>query len=112
MKGVNSMKKVCKPRGIKLNGERSEDMCEGCCSFGCDPMSMSVEYIKKMSKRQDAGVCPSCGANPCKCKSSLSAKPVVPICSVCNEPVLGRVYYVFSRKYSSSKPVHGQCLKK
>lgn len=68
-------KKVRKPRGYKLNGRKSRDMCSGCHSFGCDPAADSPEWAAKKYRRQAAGVCVSCGANPCKCKSSLDARP-------------------------------------
>ena len=64
-------KKDRKPRGIKLNGERSMDMCTGCIAFGCDPMAMSPRFQNKINKRIELGLCPACGSNPCKCKSKL-----------------------------------------
>lgn len=65
-------KKARKPRGWKLNGERSQDMCTGCLSFGCDPFSDSYAWDKKKRKRAAAGLCKSCGHNPCTCKSTLN----------------------------------------
>lgn len=67
-----------KPRGIKLNGERSEDYCTGCYMRGCDPFGNSPAYYNKIHKRLEAGLCPSCGHNPCRCKSKLSI----------NEPIM------------------------
>lgn len=66
------MKKERKPRGIKLNGRESYDMCEHCVSYGCDPYSHNNPYFndKKMN-RSKGGVCISCGSKNCKCKSSL-----------------------------------------
>lgn len=70
-----------KPRGIKLNGQRSLDMCT-CYSFHCDPMTVSRKFSAKISARHRAGVHPPCGTSPCTCKSSLSlglrGKPVKP----------------------------------
>lgn len=65
------MKKARKPRGWKLTGIRSEDMCKGCLSFDCDPFTDGFRWRKKKEKRLDAGLCPSCGHNPCACKSTL-----------------------------------------
>jgi hypothetical protein len=67
------VKKARKPRGFKLNGHRSDDMCT-CFSFGCDPMAMSHKFTAKINKRLRAGLCGACGSNPCKCKSSLTIK--------------------------------------
>lgn len=63
-----------KPRGIKLNGQRSMDLCPYCYSFGCNPMSMSHAFSEKIRKRLDNGQCPSCGKPKafCSCKSSLN----------------------------------------
>jgi hypothetical protein len=70
-----------KPRGIKLNGQPSLDMCT-CYSFHCDPMTVSRKFSQKISRRLAAGVHPPCGTMPCTCKSSLSmgykGKPVLP----------------------------------
>ena len=64
------MKKKRKPRGLKLGGRgMSEDMCS-CLTFGCDSMGISPKLKAKFDKRRKAGLCPSCGNNPCKCKSS------------------------------------------
>ena len=68
-------KKKRKPRGIKLNGMRSYDMCTGCYMPFCDPFAASPEYRYKIGKRLEAGLCPACGREKCRCKSSiLSAK--------------------------------------
>jgi hypothetical protein len=68
-----------KSRGIKLNGERSMDMCT-CYAFHCDPMAMSALFQAKIRKRLATGVHPPCGTMPCTCKSSLmmgyKGKPV------------------------------------
>lgn len=73
------MKKQRKPRGIKLNGQPSLDMCT-CYSFHCDPMTVSSAFSAKIDRRRAAGLCPSCGGKKCKCKSSLKlglrGKPV------------------------------------
>jgi len=65
------IKKKRKRRGIKKNGYRSLDLCTGCYSFHCDPMMMSRKFSNKIRERLKAGLCPACGSNPCKCKSSL-----------------------------------------
>lgn len=62
------MKKKRKPRGWKLDGTRSEDMCT-CLRFRCDPDGISPKLRAKFDKRIAEGKCPSCGNNPCKCKS-------------------------------------------
>ena len=64
-------KKKRKPRGIKKDGTRSYDLCKGCYSFNCDPMSMSRKFQAKIEKRLKAGLCGACGHKPCTCKSSL-----------------------------------------
>lgn len=61
-----------KPRGVKQNGEKSEDFCPGCYMRGCDPSGNSELYAGKIRNRLNAGLCPACGHNPCRCKSSLS----------------------------------------
>lgn len=66
-------KKKRKPRGKKLDGSRSMDMCPYCYAFNCDPMMRSRKWDDKVRSRLARGLCPSCGASPCKCKSSLSA---------------------------------------
>lgn len=60
-------------RGVKLNGDRSLDLCTGCYSFHCDPMSMSLAFQEKISRRLRQGRCPACGkpAGFCTCKSVL-----------------------------------------
>lgn len=63
------MKKKRKPRGIKLNGRKSYDLCSCCFSYNCDPLTMSRKFSAKIRKRLKAGLCPACGHNPCKCKS-------------------------------------------
>lgn len=70
------MLKKRKPRGIKLNGEPSLDMCT-CYSFYCDPMTVSSKFSQKIDKRIKLGVHPPCGTTPCSCKSS-SALPKRP----------------------------------
>lgn len=67
-------KKKRKPRGMKLDGTPSMDMCPYCIAFNCDPMGMSLPFQKKIDTRKAQGLCPACGANPCKCKSSLLVK--------------------------------------
>ena len=66
-----------KPRGRKLNGEESYDMCPGCYMPYCDPFAASRLYSQKIDQRLEKGECPACGHNPCRCKSSIYAK--VPI---------------------------------
>lgn len=66
-------KKGRKPRGIKLSGRPSQNMCT-CLSFQCDPMGMSPMFQAKIERNRENGGCPSCGGNPCKCKSTMSKK--------------------------------------
>ena len=63
------VKKKRKHRGIKLTGVPSEDMCPCCLKFRCDPAGLSEKLSDKFDKRRKEGKCPSCGNNPCKCKS-------------------------------------------
>jgi hypothetical protein len=57
-----------KPRKPRTTGR---DMCPGCIAFGCDPMTMSRAFRRKVDARQAEGLCPACGRNPCRCKSKL-----------------------------------------
>jgi len=66
------MPKKRKPRGIKLDGTRSLDMCPYCFSFRCDPSLISNLISIKFKKRLDMGLCPSCGHEVCRCKSKLN----------------------------------------
>ena len=66
-----------KPRGTKLNGEKSYDMCEGCYMPFCDSFAASEKYRHKIHSRLKTGVCPACGHNPCRCKSKLHTKTSV-----------------------------------
>lgn len=66
-------KKKRKPRGVKLNGRKSQDMCPDCFSFNCDPMSMSKKFQDKIRGRRQKGLCGACGHTPCSCKSSMRA---------------------------------------
>lgn len=100
-------KKARKPRGVKQDGTKSENMCPGCISFGCDPMSMSHKFRQKIKTRKSAGTCPACGNNPCKCKSSLSVKSE-PICAVCGEVILGKVHQQFSKGVGLVS-IHSKC---
>lgn len=59
-----------KPRGRKLNGYKSYDLCPHCYSRGCDPMAQSPKFYDMVQRRLQAGVCVACGYNPCRCKSS------------------------------------------
>lgn len=61
-----------KPRGTKLNGERSFNFCTGCYSPFCDPFLRPPN----VDRRLRAGLCPACGKpkDRCGCKSSLDAK--------------------------------------
>jgi hypothetical protein len=63
------IKRERKERGLKLNGKRSIDFCDYCFRPGCDSMGGSPKYRKKIDKRLEQGLCPSCGQMPCKCKS-------------------------------------------
>ncbi len=60
-------------RGWKKNGRRSEDLCEHCYSFGCDPMAMSLAFQRKIDERLRQHRCPACGKPQgfCTCKSCL-----------------------------------------
>jgi len=62
-------KKARKPRGTKLNGRPSYNLCPHCYGYGCDPMTMSREFQAKIDRRLKAGVCAACGHKPCRCKS-------------------------------------------
>lgn len=64
-----------KPRGLKLSGEKSYNLCPGCYSPYCDP---SLRH-PNVERRLRAGLCPACGKpkDRCSCRSSLEAK--VPI---------------------------------
>ena len=62
-------KKKRKPRGIKLNGHRSYNLCPYCYSYNCDRMTMSEKFKNKIDRRLKAGQCGACGNNPCTCKS-------------------------------------------
>jgi hypothetical protein len=66
-----SNKKARKPRGVGLDGIPSYDLCTGCYSAYCDPMSMSLNFREKVNRRLKAGLCVGCGHKPCTCKSSL-----------------------------------------
>ncbi len=63
--------KARKPRGIKLNGNPSYDLCPHCYTYRCDPGSMSHAFNTKIARRLAQGVCPACGRDPCRCKSRL-----------------------------------------
>ena len=65
------VKKKRKPRGIKLNGNRSYDLCNCCYAYNCDPMTMSSKFSDKINKRLREGKCGACGSpkDNCKCKS-------------------------------------------
>jgi hypothetical protein len=58
-----------KPRGKKMDGTPSLDMCS-CFAFYCDPSTMSRKFSQKISRRRSAGLCPCCGNKQCVCKSS------------------------------------------
>lgn len=60
-----------KPRGTKLNGKKSYDMCTGCYMPHCDPFAASPKYRQKIDKRLEEGRCPACGQVKCKCKSTI-----------------------------------------
>lgn len=64
-----------KKRGMKLNGERSYDLCECCYSPFCDPALRHP----KVEARMRAGLCPACGQPKefCKCRSSQKTKTYV-----------------------------------
>ena len=65
------IRKKRKPRGTKLSGEKSYDMCTGCYMPFCDPFAASPKYRAKIEKRLREGKCPACGQYDCKCKSSI-----------------------------------------
>ena len=65
------IRKQRKPRGIKLNGKRSYDMCPTCYMPGCDPFGGSTKYRENVYKRLSQGKCPACNQFDCKCKSSI-----------------------------------------
>lgn len=65
------VKKTRKPRGIKLDGTRSKNLCSHCLSYNCDPMTMSHAFSQKITRRDRAGLCRSCGQKSCVCKSQL-----------------------------------------
>lgn len=72
-----TIKKVRKPRGLKLDGRMSYDMCDCCISYGCDPMAHGNPFfIAKKAKRSEQGLCRSCGKNPCGCKSVRAEKVI------------------------------------
>ncbi len=60
-------------RGWRLDGTRSQDMCTCCYSIGCDPMSMSLAFQRKINDRLRQHRCPACGKPRgfCTCKSCL-----------------------------------------
>lgn len=64
------VKKERKPRGIKMNGQKSLDMCT-CFSFHVNPCTVSRKFKEKIEKRLKAGLCGACGNKKCKCKSKL-----------------------------------------
>lgn len=61
-----------KPRGIKLSGEKSYNLCPCCYSPYCDPFLRHPN----VERRLRAGLCPACGKpkGRCSCRSSLKAK--------------------------------------
>ena len=63
-----------KPRGRKLNGQESYDMCTCCFMPECDYFAASPLYREKIDQRLMKGKCPACGRIPCKCKSKLTIK--------------------------------------
>lgn len=65
-----------KPRGTKLNGDKSFDFCTYCYAPFCDPFLRP----SNVERRLRAGLCPACGKpkDRCGCKSSLNAnRPVM-----------------------------------
>jgi hypothetical protein len=60
-------KKARKPRTT------GQDLCRCCFSFGCDPMSMSPRFSRKIRDRFKYGLCPACGHALCTCRSSMEA---------------------------------------
>ena len=66
--------KARKPRGRKLSGRLSYDMCTGCYMPFCDSFAASQLYRDKISARLRNGLCPACGHSPCSCKSKLEIK--------------------------------------
>jgi hypothetical protein len=65
------LKRKRKPRGTKLNGHSSYDMCIHCYMPHCDPFAASSKYRLKINRRLKQGLCPACGQVECKCKSTI-----------------------------------------
>lgn len=59
-----------KPRGIKKNGKRAQDLCPYCLGFNCDPGHFSI-FSRKVSDRMRRKLCPSCGHKPCRCRTNV-----------------------------------------
>lgn len=76
--GIKPKRKRIKKRGVGGNGFKQDgktpslDLCDYCYSFCCDPMLMSSKFKAKLDNRTRQNICPSCGNNPCKCKSYLN----------------------------------------
>jgi hypothetical protein len=60
-------KKIRKPR------KTSEDFCPSCMNTSCNPVNAPL-FQRKLDRRKAAGVCLSCGHNPCRCKSKMGRK--------------------------------------
>lgn len=66
-----AFKKKRKPRGTKLNGKQSYDMCPHYYMPHCDPFATSSKYRLKINGRLKQGLCPACGQIKCRCKSTI-----------------------------------------
>lgn len=58
-----------RPPKERKDRTKGQDLCPYCLSFGCDGVNMSPKFERKMRKRREQGLCPSCGHQPCRCKS-------------------------------------------
>lgn len=72
MNSSRSLRKIKKrkPRGRKLKGYNSYNLCPYCYGRNCD----SYLQPPKVSERLLKGLCPACGHKQCTCKSSLKIK--------------------------------------
>lgn len=65
-----------KPRGLKLSGEKSYDLCPHCYAPHCDSFFRNRNVEDRLKK----GLCPACGqpTGHCKCKSKLGIQnPII-----------------------------------
>ena len=68
-------KHIRKPRGTKLNGEPSYNLCSCCYSPYCDPMARHP----RVEQRLINGLCPACGKpwDLCRCNSHNGANTIM-----------------------------------